>query len=150
MRINVAKNPKKLNGTMRSAKVSALLCTPAFRFSELSISSIILLIFVFDESAFTLTTMLPSSTTVPANTVIPSRLATGRGSPVIDASFTVASPDTTTPSTGITLPVCTLILSPSESSEIGISTSELSVTSHTLSVLIARLSVSTAFVRAWV
>ena len=104
---------------------------------------------MFEERAFTLTTMFPSSTTVPANTVMPSRFATGSGSPVIDDSFTVASPDTTTPSTGITLPVCTLMLSPSVKSDIGISTSELSsVTSHTLSALTARLSVSTAFVRA--
>ena len=147
---SVSPKPRKLNGTMLSASRSARLWIPALRFSELSISSIIFCILVSELTARTLTTTEPSSTTVPANTVSSLDFITASGSPVMEASLMYASPSVISPSTGITLPVLTRILSPIFRSSIDISTSSEPFASHTLSALTARLEVSTAFVRACV
>ena len=61
----------------------------------------------------------PSSTTIPAYTVVPLRFTTGSLSPVSDAWFTMTSPPRTTPSTGITPPICTVTVSPSRTWETG-------------------------------
>ena len=65
---------------------------------------------------------------------MPFSLRTGSDSPVIDAWFTIASPESTMPSSGITLPTRTETRSPSLISEIGTSTSPSSVFCHTLSI----------------
>ena len=54
-------------------------------------------------------------------------------SPVIDAWFTMASPETTLPSSGIMPPVRTTTRSPSRTSDTGVSTSVPSTCSQTLS-----------------
>ena len=56
-------------------------------YGTIEISSIILLIFVSEESLRTFITTEPSSTTVPANTLAPALFMTARGSPVMEASF---------------------------------------------------------------
>ena len=60
---------------------------------------------MLEESSLTFTTTETSSITVPAYTEVSATFITGRDSPVIDASLTVASPSVTIPSIGITLPV---------------------------------------------
>ena len=55
---------------------------------------------MLEESSLTFTTTEPSSITVPAYTEVSATFITGRDSPVIDASLTVASPSVTIPSMG--------------------------------------------------
>ena len=65
---------------------------------------------------------------------MPFSLRTGSDSPVMDAWFTIASPDSTTPSSGITLPTWMETRSPSLISEIGTRTSASPVFCHTFSI----------------
>ena len=75
--------------------------------------------FVSPASAVTRTTISPSSTAVPANTLSPATRSTDKGSPVSAAWFTIAVPRTTSPSTHTGMPVRTAMRSPGASSEAG-------------------------------
>ena len=124
--------PPKLYGTSLSARCSALLSTPDFNFSD---SSIIVTIFskrLEPPTSFTRIVSSPSSTTVPAYAVLSSVLRIGTDSPVKDAWLTIASPFVTTPSNGMTLPICTTISSPASIWVVGTKTSCPSLTIHTL------------------
>ena len=133
--IPVATAPIKLNGTILSAIFSALLWTPALRFSEFSISPTICCILLSCGKAVTFISIQPSAATVPAYTLTPVFLCTGNDSPVMEASFTMASPKTTTPSTGIRDPVLILITSSFLISDMGTDISFPSETTQTESTL---------------
>ena len=69
--------------------------------------------------------------TVPAKTFAPGRLMTGTDSPVSEAWLTATSPETISPSNGITLPVRTTMRSPEAICDSGTETSVPSFWSHT-------------------
>ena len=104
--------PSSVYGTRPSASFSALLCIPAFRSSDSSIIWMILFSLVSSFTDSVSIVSVPSSITVPACTVFPVFFSTAYGSPVIDASLTIASPWMTFPSIGITLPFRIFIWSP--------------------------------------
>ena len=126
----------RVYGTSLSARCEALSSAVDFSFSD---SSIILTIRSYRPLPNPLSAQTmhsPSSTTVPAYTYPPYSLCTGRLSPVIDAWFTVISPEITLPSRGIILPVLTMNSSPICIWLTGTSTSLPSaVFFHTLSTL---------------
>ena len=128
-----------------SARWAALPSTLDFIFSD---SSIIFTIFSNLLSFPTLLTVIvsvPSSITVPAYTDAPSAFLTAVASPVSDAWLTSASPSATTPSNGMTLPICTTTCSPVSISSTDTRTSVPSTFFHAFVTckdrLLARLSI---------
>ena len=115
--------------------MAAFPSTEDFSFSDSSIIVTIRSNRVEPAAFFTRMVISPSSRAVPAYTYMPFSFFTGRDSPVMDAWLIMASPDSTTPSRGITVPTCTTTRSPSFMDERGTSTSESAVFCHTLLIL---------------
>ena len=106
--------------TKRPLTMSAILCTSGVRWLASSVILITSASCVSLPAERTPTTTAPSMFTVPANTSSPMLLFTGIASPLIELSFTLVLPLTTTPSTGSTSPGVTMIVSPCVSFEQGI------------------------------
>ena len=127
--------PPRLQGTRASARVAAFPSAVDLSCSDSSIMVTIRSNRVAPAAFFTHSVISPSSMAVPAYTYMPSSFFTGTDSPVRLAWFTMASPDTTTPSSGITFPICTVTISFSRILERGTSTSVPSTFCHTLVIL---------------
>ena len=144
VRAKLNKLPANVKGTNVSAKLDALASVADFICSDRWIISTIWSYRPWPEACFTSRIHSPSSTTVPAYTALPGRLATGTDSPVRDAWLMVASPWATTPSRGMTPPARTTTWSPGLIWPMGVSTSPAGVFSHTRSTWRDRLSAKSA------
>ena len=114
---------RKFQGTILFASSSMCDCPSDLRESAVWTSETIERSLVLAVLARTRTRMLPSSTTVPANTSSPTERSTASGSPVRVAWLTMALPRSTTPSMEMDMPVRTATRSPGSSSVAGTLTS---------------------------
>lgn len=125
----------KATGTSASARCSARPWLAALSSEERSTIWAMASMRASPGAAVTLTTSSPSSSAVPEKTDTPGPLCTKVASPVMDASLTSASPETTTPSTASTMPVLKRSRSSQETSSVATRTSPSSVTFQSVAAL---------------
>ena len=121
MKVTTAKT--MVNSTSQVASLSDNFWMGAFRPSASSTSLIIWPNTVSFPTFSVRTSRTPDSSTLPANTLLPSIFSTARASPVIADWLTNPEPRTMTPSTGIRSPSRTITTSPGAIVSTSVSTS---------------------------